>query len=102
MRILYLGKNIENAYAASWYYMLRQLFRTQDLVTHGPTQSLRSRWIPNLDYGFATSLMKIYSRIDRLRKRQGARALETDVCKIVEAVGPEVIVVGSSFPQIPA
>lgn len=101
MRILCLGKNQEHVFAASWYYMLKQIAEKHELITYGPKQRYESKWTQNLDYGRASFLPVLYTKLMRSLDRN-KYGLVADVITLASKYHPDVILVDSTFPQFPS
>lgn len=102
MRILYLGKDIENFYDPTWYYVLQQLAKTENLISYGPKYHYRSAWIPNWNFTGLKLIPKAHSKLNSILKLKMKPKIETDVVKISQKEDPDVILIGSFFPPNPA
>ena len=102
MRILYLGKNQDNFYAAEWYYMLRWLAKTQDFHVHGPTLAGPSSLLKYVNVDRLGRLMAPFSNLTGHLSGIVRSSIETDIVKVCRQVEPEVIFIDSFFPPSPA
>ena len=99
-RILYLGKNQEFAFAASWYYMLKQIAKNHDLITHGPTIQYKSKWISGLDSSKLEVLSDLIHKFG-ISINPKSPLIEADIVKIAEKTTPDIILIGTNFPPVP-